>query len=161
MLLSGGGDALLADFGLSRPSEEGSAAFCAGSKRYMAPEMLARASMTREALAAAPPITPTADVWSLGVLLHEMLCGATRGAEAAEALAAGAAWVPGALPPETQPFFSPLLRLMLTRDPEARPDCSALLQHAAMVPVHHLVHETEGSGRGRGCGQTCLCQATR
>jgi len=48
-----------------------------------------------------------------------------------------------ALPHGSEPFFTPLLHLMLTPDPEARPDCSALLQHAAITPVKRLVAEAE------------------
>lgn len=59
---------VLADFGLAARSGEAAAGLqhgaLTGTPRYVAPEQLQGA-----------PATPAADVYGLGVLLHEMLCG--------------------------------------------------------------------------------------
>lgn len=65
ILLSAAGDALLADFGIARPREtpaEASAGI--GTLRAMPPEQLA-----------GRPLTPAADVYALGMVLHQMVAG--------------------------------------------------------------------------------------
>jgi eukaryotic-like serine/threonine-protein kinase len=65
-LLRAGGTLVLADFGLAVRSGHAGASggTIVGTPRYVAPEQLQGASAA-----------PAADVYSLGVLLHEMLCG--------------------------------------------------------------------------------------
>lgn len=114
---------MLADFGLAH-FLRGDATRWAGSRPYVAPEVLTRA----------PAVCGKADIWSAGVLLYEALAGETSGATAGDAVScaeAGLAWAPPSLPARADPsgVFSALLRLMLTVDPERRPDCSTLLQH--------------------------------
>jgi hypothetical protein len=58
------GRLVLSDFGLARPLDQTGATGLAGTPGYLAPEAL---SGTRPA--------PAADVWSLGVVLHEILAG--------------------------------------------------------------------------------------
>lgn len=80
-------------------------------------------------------------MWSAGVLLYEALAGGTaRGGMAGDAVAcaaSGLAWAPPRLPSSADPngVFAPLLRLMLTVDPDARPDCSTLLQHPVVLQL--------------------------
>jgi hypothetical protein len=86
-------------------------------------------------------------VWSAGVLLYKALAGGTaQGAMAGDAIAcaaSGLAWAPPRLPASADPngVFAPLMRLMLAADPDARPDCSALLQHPVVSQLSRLLAE--------------------
>jgi serine/threonine-protein kinase len=78
ILLDGGGEPLVADFGLAARLDEGGAATSAGppagSLPWMAPE----------SLRGDPILTTSLDVWALGVILYELLTGHRpfRGADA-------------------------------------------------------------------------------
>jgi len=65
-LLQSSGEAKLIDFGLAAyiGSSQGSRV---GTAEYMAPEL--------GVLAAAPSVAPALDLWSVGVVLHALLCG--------------------------------------------------------------------------------------
>lgn len=130
----------------------------AGTRPYMAPEVFVR---SKTAAAASSPIAlplstlaavsvgKQADMWSAGVLAYEMLTGSHAGvrAEDVEAiLLSGGTWTLPPLPKETAHLFAPVISLMLTVDPTYRPDCSALLKHAAMAPIKKLVAEATASG---------------
>lgn len=67
ILINHHGDAALADFGIAQSATKtGEFAPSMGTLRYMAPEQLTGG-----------PIGPAADIFSLGIVLHEAICGAT------------------------------------------------------------------------------------
>ncbi len=67
VLISHHGDAVLADFGIAQSATQaGDFAPSVGTLRYMAPELLD-----------AGQVTPAADIYSLGIVLHEALSGST------------------------------------------------------------------------------------
>ncbi|GJP40670.1 hypothetical protein CLOM_g325 [Closterium sp. NIES-68] len=117
----------LADFGLALSiGRDGRARGAAGSPYYMAPEVF-----TGEYGCAA-------DVWSLGVVLHVLLCGAVPfwGADeerTIESVLTGrldlgeesAAWAGARVSAEARG----LIRCMLERDPRRRPSASKVLSH--------------------------------
>jgi eukaryotic-like serine/threonine-protein kinase len=93
---------VLLDFGLTAPG--GSRSFIAGTPSYIAPEAMEGR------------IGPEADMFSVGVMLHEILTGQLPAAGAAEVPAAGhgaALW--------------PLCAALLARDPAARPTAEGML----------------------------------
>ncbi len=103
---------VIADFGLAR--EAGGGRRPAGTLAAMAPEVRA---------GAAP--TPAADVWALGVLLHEVLAG--RPPIAPGDILQGRL-TPSALPEAVPEPLRRLVAALLAADPEARPaDADAVL----------------------------------
>ena len=74
------GEPLVCDFGLaSRPGEMGTESSCVvGTPAYMAPEQKA-----------GRPLTPAADIWSLGAVLHELLTRCVPGDAAKNAIGPG------------------------------------------------------------------------
>lgn len=141
VLLGFTGDAKLADFGLSRYCSLNSISY-GGTTEYMAPELLNLAFAMRAgslssvfsdlgvhdlSAAVARTLSVKADVWSVGVLLYEVLSG-SRAEVQAEFVLQNDHWVPPRLP-EPYAIFSTILHLMLTRNPELRPDSATLLQH--------------------------------
>lgn len=123
VVLSSTGDPILIDFGCASPLN--SAAPTVVDVNYMAPEILCHGGI----------VTGTADTWSTGVMLSEMLAGVLRPRRTADAVLndfrQGNPWYD--LPPlaaEADLAYGPLvglMRLMLTEDPALRPTPAALL----------------------------------
>jgi serine/threonine-protein kinase PpkA len=121
LLLREAGSVALSDFGLGARSgtkAATAAGVLTGTPRYIAPEQLAGAVAT-----------PAADVYSLGVLLHELLCGRppypgeTMMEVLSQHLFAAPARLPGALAP-----LQPLVDRMLAKEVQTRlPDADAVL----------------------------------
>ena len=121
-LLREDGTLVLADFGLAARHGETAAGLqdgaVTGTPRYVAPEQLQGG-----------PASPAADVYSLGVLLHEMLCGRPpfNGETLMEVLAQHLLAAPPRLPTELAEL-QPLLDRMLAKDVQCRlPDGDAVL----------------------------------
>jgi serine/threonine-protein kinase PpkA len=122
LLLRACGEIVLTDFGLAASVGETDARACTGAlvgtPRYIAPEQLQGA-----------PATPAADVYSLGVLLHELLCGRPpfAGETVMEVLAQHLVAPLPRLPAEVA-FLQPLLDRMLAKEVQNRlPDADAVL----------------------------------
>ena len=121
-LLRADASLVLADFGLtvaagSVDAEAASGALY-GTPRYVAPEQLQGA-----------PAAPAADVYSLGVLLHELLAGRApfSGETVEEVLAQRLLAEPARLPAPAADL-QPLVDRMLCRQPQGRlPDADAVL----------------------------------
>ena len=122
LLLRDTGELVLADFGLVTPAgaldprvQPGT---LVGTPRYVAPEQLAGGRAA-----------PAADVYSLGVLLHEMLrgCPPFAGETLMEVLAQHLVAAPPRLPPDVA-GLQPLLDRMLAKEVKDRlPDADAVL----------------------------------
>ena len=136
ILLGTTGEALLSDFGLSRFASNGERPWV-GSRPYVAPEILLRPSSSAADVSSAAPVTAKADVWSAGVVTYEALTGSRRGVSADDVVSVGPSWSLPELPADVEgaAAFVAVLRLMLTVDPEVRPDCYTLLLHPAVVPL--------------------------
>jgi eukaryotic-like serine/threonine-protein kinase len=119
-LLRADGSLVLADFGLVTQAGATGAApgTLVGTPRYIAPEQLQGA-----------PAAPSADVYSLGLLLHEMLCGrpAFAGETLTEVLAQQLIAEPARLPASAA-VLQALVDRMLCKDPQGRlADADAVL----------------------------------
>lgn len=121
-LLRADGSLILSDFGLVAATGEGARGQApgalVGTPRYVAPEQLEGA-----------PAAPAADVYSLGVLLHEMLAGRPpfAGETLTEVLAQHLLAEPARLPAAVADL-QPLVDRMLCKDPQGRlPDADAVL----------------------------------
>lgn len=121
-LLRADGSLLLGDFGLVVATGEGNEGHAAGAlvgtPRYVAPEQLEGA-----------PAAPAADVYSLGVLLHELLTGRPpfAGETLMEVLAQHLLAEPARLPAALADL-QPLVDRMLCKDVQGRlPDADAVL----------------------------------
>lgn len=121
-LLRADGRVVLADFGLAVPAGTCAPALgqgmLVGTPRYVAPEQLQGEAAT-----------PAADVYGLGVLLYEMLCGRplAAGATLMEVLAQRLMADAPRLPP-THAALQPLLDRMLAKELQRRlPDAGAVL----------------------------------
>lgn len=114
LLLRADGTLALADFGSACPRGETGglpAGALAGTPRYAAPEQMQGA-----------PAEPSADIYSLGVCLHEMLAGAPPfpGQTVSELLAQHLL-APVPRLPAPLAAWQPLLEAMLAKDPQRRP----------------------------------------
>jgi serine/threonine protein kinase len=119
-LLRADGSLVLADFGLVAEAGQQDVApgTLVGTPRYVAPEQLQGA-----------PAAPAADVYGLGVLLYEMLCGRPpfAGETLAEVLAQHLVATPAPLPAALADL-QPLADRMLAREVQSRlPDADAVL----------------------------------
>ncbi|MEJ8839096.1 serine/threonine-protein kinase [Ramlibacter sp. AN1133] len=122
LLLRATGELVLADFGLVTPcgalDPRAQPGAVVGTPRYVAPEQLQGAGAA-----------PAADVYSLGVLLHEMLCGCPpfSGETLMEVLSQHLVAPPPRLPADIAPL-QPLLDRMLAKEVKDRlPDADAVL----------------------------------
>lgn len=70
ILVRNDGEPALIDFNLSRDRTDGTAEYFGGTLPYMAPEQL------RSLIGCHTPVTPASDVYSLGVVLYELIEGA-------------------------------------------------------------------------------------
>jgi len=112
------------DFGIAKLPEQPAARSALGSPGYMAPEQ----ERARE-------VDARADVWSLGVVLYEMLAGRRPPCNEEDEDRPPAAPVPLSRPrPDSPPELDAVLRRMLARDPADRyPDAAAVLADLAAV----------------------------
>jgi eukaryotic-like serine/threonine-protein kinase len=125
-LLRADGTLVLADFGVAARSGASAGGLqqgvVTGTPRYVAPEQLQGA-----------PASPAADVYGLGVLLHEMLAGRApfSGETLMEVLAQHLLAVPAPLPPAFADL-QPLADRMLAKEVQYRlPDADAVLGQLA------------------------------
>ena len=114
---------LIGDFGLVRALEPSQMArTVCGSPLYMAPEVLRRR-----------PYNAAAEVWSVGICMHELLAGTTPfyGATVPQLLDAIGATrgAPPPPPPAVSPECADLLARLLQPQPEQRPPIEHLLTH--------------------------------
>ena len=124
ILLNHHGDAMLADFGIAQSATKtGEFAPSVGTLRYMAPEQLTGG-----------PVGPTADIFSLGIVLHETLTGKTP--HAGDRDLAVAASVPARI--------APICRRAIRRDPAQRHPTAA-----ALASDLRRLHSTNAHGRRR------------
>jgi hypothetical protein len=112
ILLNHHGDAVLADFGIAQSAtRSGDFAPSIGTLRYMAPEQLAGSA-----------VGPAADIYSLGIVLHELVTGATP--HSSDAPAAIRREVTGAgalaLAPSLPAPLAAVCRRAVDRDPNRR-----------------------------------------
>ncbi len=137
ILLSRQGGALVADFGIAKALVQDEAltetGLALGTPAYMAPEQVLGER----------PVRPQADVYALGVVLYEMLCGTRPFADSmpaamlAKRLTDGAPLV-SVQRPEVSPAVAMLVRDTLEVDPERRPASGAALAErlrTATVPI--------------------------
>jgi serine/threonine-protein kinase len=124
LLVRPDGTVKIADFGIARALDSSrvtEAGTVLGTAAYLAPEQ-----------ASGDEVTPAADVYSLGVVVYELLTGRTPYrfeslAELARAHAAEAVEPPRALAPDVPPALEALVLRSLARDPADRPATAAEL----------------------------------
>ena len=133
ILLDSEGRSKLADFGWSNYSLEDSArdTYC-GTLDYLAPEMVNRSGHTVKL-----------DIWSLGVLLYEMLCGrAPFESKQKEVLFENIRKLKLKFPMTFPPLAKDLVRRLLRVNPEERMSLDELLSHQWMrstLPIRPIL----------------------
>jgi hypothetical protein len=137
LLRDASGALYLADFGLAVPRSERHHAFSkvmAGTAAYMAPEVLSLAREAPGARWAVPALTVAADLWSVGVVLYELLTGAAPYGRSEDEVYANA--LAGrydglrALRPEVPVALATLCQQCLQTDPARRPASARDLRRA-------------------------------
>lgn len=120
VLLGLDGTIKLTDFGISRVEFAGltRTGTLLGTPRYMSPEQLAGKK--------GEEIGPESDIYSLGILLYELLTGKDpyrlrKKAEILEVINIRHNFAPKPLPEELDPELRKLILMMLERDPQKRP----------------------------------------
>lgn len=134
VLVEDGGRAVVLDFGIAHaftdeatPGGASHGLTPAGTPIYMAPEQFL-----------GEPVGPSADVYALGVMLYEALTGRPPFEGEASALGVDKRSTPPTPPSELATVPADLEALcleMLARDPEARPDTSAVVARLGNAPV--------------------------
>lgn len=117
ILINHHGDAVLTDFGIAQSSSKtGAFAPSIGTLRYMAPEQLDGSA-----------VGPQADIYSLGVLLHEALAGRSPYSSDDPRIIYGELRGdrPVSLAAELPPRYVGLCRRALCREPSGRPQSAA------------------------------------
>lgn len=112
ILLSHHDDVVLADFGIAQSTQRmGDFAATVGTRRYMAPELLAGGA-----------VTTAADIYSLGVVLHEVLTGVTPGSgdHAAAIHTTGDSGDTPSISPSLPPRIAAVCRRATQRNPAER-----------------------------------------
>jgi serine/threonine protein kinase len=115
-----GRDLKIIDFGIAatlEPSDTTATAGLVGTVAYLAPERASGAMAT-----------PATDVYSLGVVLYQMLAGRLpfQGEESIAMLFAHATQPPDPLPPTVPPALAGLCLRLLAKDPGSRPQTSVI-----------------------------------
>jgi hypothetical protein len=114
VLISARGKVKVGDFGVARLAEgstDGAAASIVGTPRYMAPEQ-----------ARGRPTTPATDVYSVGIVLYEMLAGQSPFMEksAVELALRHLQDTPAPLPASTPPALCEIVECALSKSPAGR-----------------------------------------
>ncbi|MBW2702276.1 MAG: serine/threonine protein kinase [Deltaproteobacteria bacterium] len=130
ILISAEGQVKLVDFGLARAAVEVQAArpeVLGGKYRSMAPEVLR-----------GEEVTPKADLYSVGVLLYELLTGtsitAPENPQAAESVAHAILQRPASsIQPDVPSELDDLIRRATSPDPAARPDSAMAMRVEVMT----------------------------
>ncbi|MEM6428610.1 MAG: protein kinase [Deinococcota bacterium] len=123
-----------------------------GTPAYMPPEQVR-----------GKPVQQQADVWSLGVVLYELLTGLNP-FRSANGLAATLLKVVKEDPPEISHYrlglplgFDPILRRALAKKPEERyPSCDALLDELQAVDMSMITQERSGQALGTAWGKRLM-----
>ncbi len=130
------------DFGVARLAEgssDGAVATVVGTPRYMAPEQ-----------ARGLPTTPATDVYSVGIVLYEMLAGQPpfTGTSAVELALCHLQDSPPPLPPDTPRVLAEVIDRALAKKAEKR-----FPEGGAMADALARARRSQGSRRSRGVGR--------
>mmetsp|Transcript_7610 Transcript_7610/g.13695 ORF Transcript_7610/g.13695 Transcript_7610/m.13695 type:complete len:245 (-) Transcript_7610:50-784(-) len=131
----------LADFGLCINVNQECPTSRVGTYEYMAPEVVVASddpTSQRRGYLGRPAYTTKADVWSVGILLYELLAGSTpfEGGTRAETMGRITGKEPF-LPLYVSPEARDFILLTLMKDPRQRPTARKLLAHP-LLEKHQL-----------------------